>query len=217
MPDGSEYPDHVGAGHLRHRPLADAREGEAFQAAQPGLRVLGVAPAGPQLFPDLRSGLREGRHRLGAALLDQGIAALTGELAVGKGFLARFLERNERKSAEPKFGSTAADGEALNPTPAAGGPDIEIETLSITIPSGLIDVTDQGRRQGVLGMPTLRLTFWGSFGQHHTYQYIHHNMVESSVLYRSAWDLRVLINNYNYKSLIYDKGCGWTMQPDWIW
>lgn len=144
VPDGSEYPYHVGAGHLRHRHLADEREGVAFQAAQPDLRVLGVAPAGPQLFLDLHSDLREGRQRLGAALLGQRIAALAGELAIGEGFLARFLERNERKSTEPEFGSTTANGEALDPTPAAGGPDIEIKALSITIPSGLIDVADRG-------------------------------------------------------------------------
>ena len=80
VPDGREDLQHVGARHFRDRHLADAREGVAFQAAQPGLRVLAVAPGGPQLVPDLFGGIGKGCGiRPGAASpLGQGIAPPDG-------------------------------------------------------------------------------------------------------------------------------------------
>ena len=123
--------------------------------------MLGGAPARPQLLPDLPGRVREGGRRLDPPLLRQGIASLAGELPVGERLLAGFLQRDQGESTEPELGSAAADREALDPAPAARGPHIEIEALAVTIASGLAHVAHEGRRQGVVGMPSARLCVAG--------------------------------------------------------
>ena len=171
VPDRSENSDHVGARHFRNRHLTDAREGVVLQARQPEPSMPGGAPARPQLLPDRSGGVRErgNRHRL--PLSGPGVAPLAGQLPVGERLLARFLERDQGVTTESELGSAATDGEALNPAPAARGPDVEIEPLAVAVAPGLIHVADKDRCQGVEGMLAARLAFRGTFLKSHTHHY----------------------------------------------
>ena len=91
-----------------------------------------------------------------AALLRQGIAPLAGQLPIGESLLPGFLQRDQGESAEPELGTTATDGEALHPTPAARGPNIEIEALAVAVASGLADIAHEGGHEGVFGMLAAR-------------------------------------------------------------
>ena len=179
VPDRSEDPDHVRTRHLRNRHLPDVREGVALQTPQPELRMLGGAPARPQLLPDRPGGGHEGGHRLGPSLLGPGVAPVAGQLPVRERLLARFLERDQGESAEPELGSAATDREALDPAPAARGPHVEIEALAVAVASGLAHVADEGRCQSVVGMPAAGLAFRRSFRECHTYHYTRHEMADA--------------------------------------
>ena len=135
-----------------------------LQARQPELRMPGGAPARPQLLPDRPGGVREGGHRLGLPLPGPGVAPVAGQLPVGERLLARFRERDQGETAEPELGSAAADGEALDPTPAPCGSDVEIKALTVAVASGLIHIADKDRGQSVEGIPTARLALRGTFG-----------------------------------------------------
>ena len=112
---------------------ADAGEGEAFQAAQPGLGVCGVAPAGPLLLHHGASGFGEGGHALGAAPLGQRVAARAGELAIGERLLAGFGERDQAGAAETEFAAASPDDEALDPAAGSGRLDIEVEVQAVAV------------------------------------------------------------------------------------
>ena len=51
------------------------------------------------------------------------------------------------------------DHEALDPTPAPGGPDIEVKAVPIAVPSRPAHVAHEGGRERVAGMPTAPLAF----------------------------------------------------------
>ena len=152
MPDGPQRLDHVGARHLGDRQLTHAREREPRHARHPILAVLRIAPAGLHLGPDLLGGGGEGRRALETALLGERVATGAGELAVGEGERAGLLERDEREAAEPEFAAASADGDPLDPTPAAGRLDVEVQALAVAIPAGRGDGADEGGREGVFGL-----------------------------------------------------------------
>ena len=164
VPDRSEDADHVRRGHLRNRHVTDAGEGVPFQVAQPELRMLGRAPSRPQLLPNLPGRLREGGQRLRPTLPGQRIASLAGQLPVRERLLSGFLQRHQGESAEPELSSAAADGEALDPAPAAGWPHIEIEALAVAIAPGVAHGADEGGREPVLGCGPCSLRCGGRFG-----------------------------------------------------
>ena len=124
----------------------------ALQAAQPQAGMVGGAPPRTQLIPEPPCRLGEGGHRLGPPLLGQGIATVTGHLPVRERLLAGFLQRDQRVSAEPELGSAAPARQALNPAPAARGPDIEIEAVSVAVPSGPAHVAHEGGRERIVRM-----------------------------------------------------------------
>ena len=136
MPDRGEDLKHVGAGDLRDRHLADAREGEPPQARHPLAVVTPAAPAVPLLFQHTRGGFGEGGDALGAAFLGKGIPALTGELAVGQRFLSSLGQGDQGEAAESQLAATATDDEPLNPAPGSAGLDEEVQSVSIGVSSG---------------------------------------------------------------------------------
>lgn len=85
-------------------------------------------------------------------------------MSVGERLLARLLELDQGVTAEPEFGSAAADGEALDPAPAPCGSDVETRALAVAVASGLIHVADKDRGHGVEGMPTTWLALRGACG-----------------------------------------------------
>ena len=105
-----------------------------------------------------------------------------GELAVGEGERAGLLERDEREAAEPEFAAASADGDPLDPTPAAGRLDVEVQALAVAIPAGRGDGADEGGREGVFG-----LARGGVSRQHPFHQSFHRYEVERSGCYRSLW------------------------------
>ena len=94
--DRREDLQHVGGIDLRDRPAADTREGVAFEAAPPVLRVPPAAPAAALLFEHAPGGIGEGGDPLDTALVGQWVSAGPRQLAVGEGLLANFGERDER-------------------------------------------------------------------------------------------------------------------------
>ena len=78
VPDGREDLKQVGAGNLRDRHLADAREGQPPQARQPLAGVFPVAPAGPLLFQHTGSSFGVGGDGLATSLLGERVPALAG-------------------------------------------------------------------------------------------------------------------------------------------
>ena len=125
MPDGREDFKHVGAGNLRDRHLADAREGQPPQARQPLAGVFPVAPASPLLFQYTGSSFGEGEDTLGAALLPKWVPALAGQLAVGERLLSGLGQRDQGEAAESDLTAAATDDEALNPAAGSAGLDGE--------------------------------------------------------------------------------------------
>ena len=61
--------------------------------------------------------------------------------------------------------------------------------MAVAVPSGLGDVADKGRGQGLLGVAPLGLAFRRSFGKRRTYHYTYHKEVESGVLYGGLLDM----------------------------
>ena len=161
---------------------ANAREREPRHARHPILAVLRIAPAGLHLGPDLLGGGGEGRRALETALLGERVATGAGELAVGEGERAGLLERDEREAAEPEFAAASADGDPLDPTPAAGRLDVEVQALAVAIPAGRGDGADEGGREGVFG-----LARGGVSRQHPFHQSFNRYVVERSGCYRSLW------------------------------
>ena len=139
------------------------RQDMALQASQPEPRMQWGAPARSQLLPDRSGGVREGGHRLGPPLLGPGVAPVAGQLPVGERLLSRFLERNQGESAEPELGSAATDGEALDPAPAARGPDVEIEALAVAIASAWFTLRTKVGVRALRGCRPRGLRFGGRF------------------------------------------------------
>ncbi len=88
VPDRGERFQHVSAGDLRDRHLAEAREGIHFQRADPQPRGLRAPPSAALLLDHAHGGLGEGRNALGPALLGHWIAARAGQLPVRQCLLA---------------------------------------------------------------------------------------------------------------------------------
>ncbi len=151
VPDGGEDREHGGAGHLRDRPPADARERVAFQAASPRLRLLRGLPASPLLVDHRGRGLGEGGQPLDAALVGQRVAARAGELAVGHGLLAGLGERDEGDTAEAEFAAPAADDEALDPAAGAGRLHVKVEAVAVDVVTRR-GGADEGGRERLVGM-----------------------------------------------------------------
>ena len=158
VPDWVKDLQHVGAGHLRDGPRADARECEALQTAEPFLGLPGTAPAGLLLLHHGGCGLGEGGHGLGAALVGERVSARAGELAVGEGLLAGLGERDQMDAAESEFVFPAADDEALDPASGSGTLDVKVEAVAIGVPPDGCG-TDEGGGEGVMGMSALGLGF----------------------------------------------------------
>ena len=94
---------------------------------------------------------------------DSGSPTIAGQLPVRERLLAGLLQRDQRVAAEPEFGSASPDREALDPAPAARGPDIEIGAVAVAVPSRPAHVADEGGRERVMRMPPARLAFrWSS-------------------------------------------------------
>ena len=96
---GGEALQHVGAGDLGDRHLADAGEGKTAQARQPLARVSRVAPSARLLFQHTQGGLGEGGDALGASFLGERVSALAGELTVGERLLPGLGQGNEGNAA----------------------------------------------------------------------------------------------------------------------
>ena len=136
VPDGREDLKHVGAGNLRDRHLADAREGQPPQARQPLAGVFPVAPVALLLFQYTGSSFGEGEDTLGAALLPKWVPALAGQLAVGERLLSGLGQRDQGEAAESDLTAAATDDEALNPAAGSGRLDKEVEAIAVGVSSG---------------------------------------------------------------------------------
>ena len=163
VPDGGEDREHVGAGHLRDRPPADARERVAFQAASPRLHLRGGLPPGPLLVDHRGRGLGEGGRPLDAAPVGEWVAARAGELPVGHGLLTGLGQRDEGDGAEAKFAAPAADDEALDPAAGAGRLDVEVEAVAVDVVPRR-GGADEGGGEGVVGMAASALGSAGRLG-----------------------------------------------------
>ena len=156
VPDGREDLKHVGTANLRDRHLADARKGQPPQARQPLEGVFPVAPAGPLLFQHTGSSFGEGGDTLGAALLQEWVPALAGELAVDECLLPRLGQGDQGEAAESELTAAATDDEALNPAAGSARLDKEVEAIPVSVSSGR-GGAEEGGRKGLLGMAALRL------------------------------------------------------------
>ena len=138
---GGEDREHVGAGHLRDRPAADARERVAFQAASPRLHLRGGLPPGPLLVDHRGRGLGEGGRPLDAALVGEWVRPPRAGRASGWPRPARGPRASETRAdgAEAKFAAPAADDEALDPAAGPGRLDVEVEYLSMRYTDRLVD------------------------------------------------------------------------------
>ena len=90
-----------------------------------------MTPARAVVLPDPLGRFGEGGQGLGAAPLDQWVAALAGDLAVGECLLARLLERNEREAPESQLAPAPPDYEPLYPPPRAGGLHEEVQAVAV--------------------------------------------------------------------------------------
>ena len=108
------------------------REHVSRQARQPVVRILRMAPASALVAPDPLGGDGEGRDPRGPHPAGQRVAALAGQLAVGKRLGARVGERDERKPAEAQFTPPAANDEPLDPAPRAAGLYLQVQAVAIT-------------------------------------------------------------------------------------
>ena len=88
--------------------------------------------------------------------IGQGVAARAGELAVGKGQLAGFGERDERGGAESEFAAPSANDEPLDPAAGAGRLNERVQPVAVGV-SSWRGGTDEGGRKGVVGMPASAL------------------------------------------------------------
>ena len=120
---------------------------------------LPAAPAAALLFEDPLGGLGERGNAVRAALLQEGVAAGAGQLAVGEGQIAGLGERDERGGAESEFAAAAADDEPLDPASGPAGLDEEVQAVPVCV-SSWRGVADEGCREGLVGMASSAL---GSF------------------------------------------------------
>ena len=127
---------HVAAGDLRDGHVADARESVNLQGAEPVPRVRRATPPGPLLLDHPLGGLGEGGDAHQPKLLGERIAARAGELLVGQRLLAGLGHRDQFDAAASKLALAAPNHEALNPTPDPGLLDVEVESVSVAVPTG---------------------------------------------------------------------------------
>ena len=66
-----------------------------------------------------------------------GQAENAGLCSVGGGLSTCFFERDEREAAEFEFAAASEDGKPLDPTPDAGGLNLQIEALAVAIAASL--------------------------------------------------------------------------------
>ena len=158
----------------------------ALQAGQPQPGMVGGAPPRTQLISEFLRRLGEGGHRLGPPLLGQGIATVAGHLPVRERLLAGFLQGDQRVSAEAELGSASPYRQALNPAPAARGPDIEIEAVPVAVPSRPTHVADEGGRERIVRMLAAQLAFRRSSRERHTHHYISHHLADARGRQRTA-------------------------------
>ena len=128
VPNGSKDRQHVGAGDVRDRPAADAREGVPSSLFRQARTCSGFFQPARFARPR-RLCLGEGGHALGAALVGKRVAARARELAVGDGLLAGLSERDEGDAAESLFMAPAVDNEVLDPASGAGRLDVEVQAV----------------------------------------------------------------------------------------
>ena len=138
MPDRREDLQHVGRVDLRDGPAADAREDVPLHAPDPVLRVPPATPAAALLFEYALGGFGERRHSLYAAFLGEGIAARTGQHAVGESLLAGLGERDERGGAESEFAQLALEHPAQRLLRQVGGRRGEAVTAGASV-SALVE------------------------------------------------------------------------------
>ena len=160
VPGRREDLQHVGRVDLGDGPAVDAREHVPLHAPPPVLRVPPAAPAPALLFEHALGGLGEGRNALGAAVLGERIAAGAGQLAVSKGELAGLGEGDEPGGAEPEFTAASADDEPLDPASGSGGLDEQVQAVAVGVPAWRCG-TDEGSREGLVGMASRRLVLRG--------------------------------------------------------
>ena len=158
---------HVGRVDLRDGPAADAREDVPLHAPDPVLRVPPATPAAVLLFEYALGGFGERRHSLYAAFLGEGIAARTGQHAVGESLLAGLGERDERGGAESEFAAPTADDEPLDPASDPPRLDEQVQAVAVRVASGRCG-TDEGGREGLVGVASSAL---GSAGRGNGFGY----------------------------------------------
>ena len=152
VPDRGQRLQHVAAGDLRDRQVAEAREGVHLQRASPQPRGLRAAPPGALLLDDAPGGLGEGRNAEGPALLGQRVSARAGQLPVRQRLLAGLGQRDEDDAAETDLPLAAPDDEPLDPAAGSGLLDVEVEPVSVAVSSGRSGA-HEGGGQPVVGMP----------------------------------------------------------------
>ena len=88
-------------------------------------------------------------------ILGKRVPALAGELAVGERLLPCLGQGDERNAAETELTAAASDEEALNPAAGSAGLNEEVQSVSIGVSTGRSG-TNEGRREGLLGMAAFR-------------------------------------------------------------
>ena len=116
--------------------------------------------------------VRVGRLRRTSALpvrgvSRRGIAARTGQHAVGESLLAGLGERDERGGAESEFAAPTADDEPLDPASDPGRLDEQVQAVAVRVASGRCG-TDEGGREGLVGVASSAL---GSAGRGNGFGY----------------------------------------------
>jgi len=109
---------------------------------------VGVSPTAPtelHVSPDPLRGDSDGGHAAGPAFVGEGVTSCASELAIGESLLAGLLERDEREAAKSKFSAAATDGEPLDPTPATGWLNIEVQAVTVAVAPGLGNIANEGR------------------------------------------------------------------------
>ena len=149
VPDRCQNRQHVGCRYLADRLIAQLRERVDAQAGDPGLRMLGAAPARPLLFQNTGGRLGERGHVPDLVPLGTRIAARARDLAVHECLLSRLGQRYQPVAPEPERAGSAVYPQTLLPSARAGSVHAQIEAIPVAIVSGL-GTAHEGRAECVV-------------------------------------------------------------------
>jgi hypothetical protein len=106
--------------------------------------VLGALPGGAAEGDHPPCDLGEGWHGP-AALLDQGISTGADCAEVEDGLMAGFGQGNVGPPSQAELAAAAVDDDALDPSPGAGGVNLEVEAVAVCVQARAFLGADLGR------------------------------------------------------------------------